>query len=101
MPSEILSAFLYAQLENVELILQKRKNVWNYYHERFIDLEDRGLVKRPAESKHEFNAHIFYLIMKNEQIRDSLIPVSYTHLDVYKRQILYLHLQIWMLTTLF
>ena len=73
LPSEILSAFLYAQLENVELILQKRKNVWNYYHERFIDLEDRGLVKRPAESKHEFNAHIFYLIMENEQIRDNLI----------------------------
>jgi dTDP-4-amino-4,6-dideoxygalactose transaminase len=73
LPSEILSAFLYAQLENVELILQKRKNIWNYYYERFIDLENRGLVKRPVEIKHEFNAHIFYLIMENEQIRDNLI----------------------------
>src|SRR3989304_5777823 len=66
LPSEILSAFLYAQLENIEVINEDRKNSWSYYYDNLEDLEERGFLKKPfipKECKH--NAHMFYIILND------------------------------------
>jgi len=74
LPSEILSAFLYAQLENANIIIKKRINSWNYYYSAFEELEKNGLLRRPiipANCKH--NGHLFYILLKDEKSRDDLI----------------------------
>ena len=74
LPSEVLTAFLYAQLENANIIIKKRLNSWNYYYSAFEELEKKGLLRRPiipANCKH--NGHLFYILLKNEKSRNDLI----------------------------
>ena len=72
LPSEVTSAFLFAQLENLEQIQAKRKATWQVYHNAFDSILDR--VKLPfIPDFAEYNGHLFYLVMENEEIRDSLI----------------------------
>ena len=74
LPSEILSAFLYAQLENANMITKKRLNSWNYYYSAFEELEKKKLLRRPiipANCKH--SGHLFYILLKNEKSRDDLL----------------------------
>lgn len=74
LPSEIIAAFLYAQLENLELIQNKRKSIWNQYHEGLKDLEVQGklrLAKIPEFSSN--NAHMFYIVCKSVEERDALL----------------------------
>ena len=59
-PSEILAAFLAAQLNAAEKITAARVEAWNYYYGRLSELEARGdlrLAKVPGYCAH--NAHIF------------------------------------------
>ena len=74
LPSEIIAAFLYAQLEEADKITQKRRAIYNYYFERFTPLQDQGFMRIPSpptECRH--NAHMFYSILPNRDIRDGLI----------------------------
>jgi len=74
LPSEILSAFLYAQLENVEMITRERLNLWKYYYDNLEDLEKKGFIRRPiipGDCTH--NGHLFYIILKNNTVRDLLL----------------------------
>ena len=74
LPSEILSAFLYAQLENVEIITNNRKKCWNYYYDNLDKLESKGFLSRPTIPYNcEHNGHLFYIILENQNIRNSLI----------------------------
>jgi dTDP-4-amino-4,6-dideoxygalactose transaminase len=74
LPSEILSAFLYTQLESEKLITSYRKNAWNYYYDNLKDFEDRGFLKRPyIPGNCIHNGHLFYIILESEKIRDSLM----------------------------
>jgi len=64
LPSEIVAAFLYAQLEEADTITRKRNEIFNYYCEQFAPLCERGLVRMsvcPTECNH--NAHMFYLLV--------------------------------------
>ena len=73
-PSELISAFLFAQLESLENISEKRLNIWDKYHEALKGLELEGEVRRPIipeECVH--NAHMYYLILPSQEIRDGLI----------------------------
>src|SRR5689334_20596461 len=47
LPSDILAAFLYAQLENMDLITSKRKEIYNHYEARLSGLQDQGLIRLP------------------------------------------------------
>ena len=72
--SEILSAFLYAQFENIEIITKKRLYDWQYYYDDLADLEKKGFIKRPTivdDCIH--NGHLFYILLNDNKIRDSLI----------------------------
>lgn len=73
LPSEILSAFLYAQLENIEIISKNRKFFWDRYYNNLEDLEKEGFLKRPfIPESCEYNAHMFYIILDDNKIRNSL-----------------------------
>src|SRR6266849_264102 len=64
LPSDILAAFLWAQLEAAETIGAARKALWNRYHEGFADAERAGLARRPVVPREaSSNAHTYYLIL--------------------------------------
>jgi dTDP-4-amino-4,6-dideoxygalactose transaminase len=75
LPSDIIAAFLFAQLENLEIIQDKRLNLWNrYYH----NLAKSHLVDEQFGIPVVFdyasnNAHMFYLKCKNLEQRNQLI----------------------------
>lgn len=73
LPSEVLAAMLYAQLEEIEKITAKRLTIWNSYHSAFSTLEYDQLITRPTipcECKH--NAHLYFLLCKNLKQRIAL-----------------------------
>jgi len=74
LPSDILSAILFAQLEKIEVITKKRINIWNYYHDSFKELEDKNLFRRPGVPKECIhNGHIYYIILNNQATRENLM----------------------------
>lgn len=74
LPSDILSALLYAQLERFDEIMEKRMNIWNKYNNYFAQYEKDGKVIRPfIPEECEHNAHMFYLILPTKEQRDNLI----------------------------
>jgi len=80
LPSEIVAAFLWAQLENIEDIHAKRKSIWNSYFEGLTYLENEGKIKLPFIPEYATNnAHIFYLICKNLEERTALIAYLKNH----------------------
>lgn len=77
LPSELISAFLWAQLENLESIQRKRGELWSVYHLGLKELEDQGLVQLPKiSSSSSNNYHIYFLVLKSLDERTRLI----THL---------------------
>ena len=74
LPSEVIAAFLWAQLENMELIQNRRKAIWEQYHEGLKDLEEKGLVRLPEILAYATNnAHMFYLVCRSLEERTALI----------------------------
>jgi dTDP-4-amino-4,6-dideoxygalactose transaminase len=74
LPSEILAAFLAAQMEEAEAITERRLRIWNAYHDAFAALETRGLVRRPVVPAHcRHNAHLYYLLLRDLDTRTRFI----------------------------
>lgn len=74
LPSDIIAAFLYAQLENLEDIQSRRKYIWNKYYEGLKELDEKNLVKIPKVPSYATNnAHMFYLVCKDIEERSALI----------------------------
>ena len=74
LPSEINSAFLWAQLESLDSIQDRRKAIWNQYHEGLKDLAGKGLFCLPDIPEYATNnAHMFYLVCRNLEERTGLI----------------------------
>jgi len=74
MPSEITAAFLYAQLEQLRPIQEKRLLLWNTYFSGLQEAEHKGFLKRPqipAAAAH--NGHIFYIVLADPAQRQPLI----------------------------
>jgi dTDP-4-amino-4,6-dideoxygalactose transaminase len=72
--SDILSAFLYAQLENLDAIQSKRKEIWQKYYAGFEKLENEKGTYRPLVPKYATqNGHLFYLVCKDLEERSKLI----------------------------
>ncbi len=73
LPSEIIAAFLYSQLEQLDFIQRKRLEIWNYYHNELVSLQNSNHVKLPALNPLATNnAHVFYLVCNNLEERDAL-----------------------------
>lgn len=74
LPSEIVSAYLYAQLENLEAIQYRRIALWNYYYQALKPLADAGAFRLPSLPDYASNnAHLFYLVCQTETARSRLI----------------------------
>jgi dTDP-4-amino-4,6-dideoxygalactose transaminase len=73
LPSDLLAAFLLAQLEAREEIQNKRRQIWNYYWANLQALTEKNvrLPSVPAECEQAF--HMFYLILPSMECRQGLI----------------------------
>ena len=74
LPSDILSAILYAQLERFDEIINRRLDNWNQYYYNLKQLEDKHqiqLPRIPSYAKH--NAHIFFILTNDQKTRDELM----------------------------
>lgn len=74
LPSELIAAFLLAQLEQADTIRTRRIGIWERYHAAFAQLERDGFVRRPiVPDGCEHNAHMYYLVLPDLQSRTRLI----------------------------
>lgn len=72
LPSDMIAAFLFSQLENMDKINQKRIEIWNKYDNFFAQYDN--IIRRPIipnECKH--NAHMYYLLFNDLEIRTKFI----------------------------
>ncbi len=74
LPSEIIAAFLYAQLEQLDKIQIRRKQIWNKYHDGLVAQSKLGSFKTPVLPDYATNnAHMFYLVCNSLDDRSGLI----------------------------
>ena len=74
LPSEIIAAYLFAQLENLEDIQQKRTNIWQKYWQTLEYLAKKDSFRLPNIPDYATNnGHLFHLECKNTEERDKLI----------------------------
>lgn len=74
LPSDLLAAFLYAQLEARQTIQEKRRRVWNRYQVSLAGWAERNDVKLPViPPPCEQSYHMFYLLLPSVEHRESLI----------------------------
>ncbi len=73
-PSEIVCAFLYGQLECMNTIAERRRSIYARYSHEFESLERAGNLQRPTiPGDCESNFHMFYVLLENTETRDALI----------------------------
>lgn len=73
-PSEIASAFLFAQLEMMDGLQDIRNAIWNRYDERLKEAEVTGLLTRPqVPMRATSNSHIYFVLLDSNQLRTDLI----------------------------
>jgi len=72
--SDLLAAFLYSQIEHMDLITEKRRGIWNRYHDGLSPLEATGAVRLPIvpEECHT-NCHMYQVRVASEHVRNELI----------------------------
>lgn len=74
LPSELNAAYLWGQLQAVDVIEQDRMRSWNMYYESLQSLADQHHIELPnIPSECEHNAHMFYIKAKNLEERTRLI----------------------------
>jgi dTDP-4-amino-4,6-dideoxygalactose transaminase len=74
LPSEIIAAFLLAQLEEAQSITETRLAAWERYHQLLAPLEQQGLFRRPMvppDCKH--NGHLYYILLAPEIDRQAVL----------------------------
>jgi dTDP-4-amino-4,6-dideoxygalactose transaminase len=74
LPSDLLAAFLFAQLEASDLIQDKRKKIWSYYYEHLQNWAKENDVRLPIVPEYcEQPYHMFYLITPSLEYRQAMI----------------------------
>jgi dTDP-4-amino-4,6-dideoxygalactose transaminase len=76
LPSELVAAFLLAQLEAAQTITAQRLEVWRSYYDAFEPLERSGLIRRPivpADCRH--NAHLYYVLFDDGPGRSAVLSI--------------------------
>ncbi len=74
LPSEINSAFLLAQLEQLDEIQSRRKAIWKMYYDGLKGLAERGFIQLPVIPDYATNnAHMFYFVCRNLEERTKLL----------------------------
>lgn len=73
LPSDMIAAYLYAQLENNEIIQTKRLNQWNFYLQALSILNNMGILLPQIPNYAIHNGHIFYLVCESLAQREALL----------------------------
>jgi dTDP-4-amino-4,6-dideoxygalactose transaminase len=74
LPSDILAAFLYAQLEARDDIQARRRRIWHFYHEHLQDwARDHGVGLPVVPAHCEQPYHMFYMVLPSLEQRQGLI----------------------------
>lgn len=93
LPSEIVSAFLWAQLQNLENIQARRKEIWSYYWQLLSTHElDFSLPTLPGYATN--NAHMFYLVFPDigertktiERCKKKMVHTIFHYISLHKSQ---------------
>lgn len=80
LPSEVVAAFLWAQLESMDDIQNRRRLLWNLYYEHLKPLAEAGYVQLPDVPDYATNnAHMFYLVCRSLEERTGLIKYLKEH----------------------
>lgn len=74
LPSELIAAFLWAQMESSDDIIRRRCGIWDKYHEALGSGERQRVFRRPIVPAHcSHNGHMYYLILKDLDARTRFI----------------------------
>ena len=74
LPSDMLSAFLYAQLIERDLIQSNRKKIWDFYNNKLKRWSKENRIRLPVVPEHcEQAYHMFYLLMPSLKARTSFM----------------------------
>ena len=74
LPSELISAFLWAQIENIDTIQSRRKAIWEQYYAGLKPIADKGLITLPDIPAYATNnAHMFYIVCRSLEERSAFI----------------------------
>ena len=74
LPSDIIAAFLYAQLENIDKIQRRRLSIWEQYYELLSEPAEKGYFKIPVIPDYATNnGHMFFIICRSQKERQGLI----------------------------
>jgi dTDP-4-amino-4,6-dideoxygalactose transaminase len=72
--SDLLAAFLYAQLERMDQINARRNEIWDFYQKALISLANDGKLRLPYVPPHcRSNSHLFYVLLPDESTRNDLM----------------------------
>ncbi len=73
-PSEIVSAFLFGQLEMMETISIRRENIYSNYLQALKPLAEKGYLQLPFLPEDcVSNYHMFYILLPDGKTRDRLM----------------------------
>lgn len=76
LPSDIIAAFLFAQLENLDDIQKKRVSLWEQYYNDLLPLQQAGHITLPYVPGYATNnAHMFYIVCNNHDDRTAIIKL--------------------------
>jgi dTDP-4-amino-4,6-dideoxygalactose transaminase len=73
LPSDMIAAFLYAQLQNIERIQANRIRIWDLYHQNLNELREKGIQLPVIPSYATNNAHNFTIVCRSLAERTALI----------------------------
>lgn len=81
LPSDVLAAMLFGQMQRFDEIMNKRLTAWNTYKAGLKDLEEKGFIElQQGQTKNStHNAHMFYILTKDIEERDRLIKFLKTN----------------------
>ena len=78
LPSEVIAAFLWAQIEHLDNIQEKRKKIWCQYFDGLKETAVHGSFKLPQIPHYATNnAHMFYLVFESLEKRKKLFLFNY------------------------
>jgi len=79
LPSEVIAAFLWAQIENLSDIQAKRKFLWTNYYNQITHLNSKQIQLPVLPRYANNNGHMFYITLKDIQQRSNLILALKNH----------------------
>ena len=74
LPAELISSFLWAQIENLDNIQSQRKKSWNYYYNKLNQWAEERSIRMPSVPDFATNnGHMFYLVCRDVEQREDII----------------------------